>query len=267
MSSLRAYFSLMSASLRSQMEYRRAFLLEFTGRFIITGLELAALFIIFENVGNVLDWTRWEVVYLYGIVNVTFGCAEIIGYGLEATVPTLIRTGDFDRVMLQPISPWLFSCGRQFRLLDLGRIAQGLLALGLAFAHLPIQWTLAAVAMFVLTLICNVAVYTGLFTCAAASCFWTTESTEVFNAFTYGGTQMAQFPVHVYRPWLRAIFLWIVPVGFVTYFPALVVLSKPDALGLPPFMPWLSPFIAAVFCGLCALFWRAGLNHYQSTGS
>lgn len=267
MSSLRAYLSLMGASLRSQMEYRRAFLLEFAGRFILTGLELVALLIIFENVNSILGWSRWEVVYLYGIVNVSFGVAEIIGYGLESTVPTLIRTGDFDRVLMQPISPWLFSCGRQFRLLDLGRIAQGALALGLAFAHLGLAWTPSVIAMFALGLLCNVAVYTGLFTCAAASCFWTTESTEVFNAFTYGGTQMAQFPIHVYRPWLRVIFLWIVPVGFVTYFPALVVLGKPDALGLPEFLPWLSPAVAAAFCGLCALFWRAGLNHYQSTGS
>jgi len=57
------------------------------------------------------------------------------------------------------------------------------------------------------------------------------------------------------------------PLGFVSYYPALFLLDRPDPLGLPDWTRLLSP-IAALALGACAYFgWCIGVRHYQSTGS
>ena len=81
---------------------------------------------------------------------------------------------------------------------------------------------------------------------------------ELSRAQLDGGVQMTQFPLTVYRPWLRSIFLYVVPVGFVSYFPSLVVLGKSDPLSFPGVTPYLSPLVTAVFTAAVLAFWRLG---------
>jgi viologen exporter family transport system permease protein len=76
-------------------------------------------------------------------------------------------------------------------------------------------------------------VFVGLMVLEATSAFWTTESLEVWNAFTYGGVTMSQYPLEIYRPWFRRVFLFAIPLGCVNYLPAVAILGRPDPLGTP----------------------------------
>jgi len=109
--------------------------------------------------------------------------------------------------------------------------------------------------------------YLALFALQATLCFWTTEATEAVNAFTYGGRDLARYPVHIFDGWLRRLFLFLIPLGFVVYAPALYLLDKPDPLGLPVLTRFLAPLAALLFALLAAAAWRLGVRHYRSTGT
>jgi ABC-2 type transport system permease protein len=51
------------------------------------------------------------------------------------------------------------------------------------------------------------------------------------------------------------------------YYPALYFLDKPDPLGMPIFMRFLSPLAGLLVLLVSLLFWRFGIRHYQSTGT
>ena len=59
----------------------------------------------------------------------------------------------------------------------------------------------------------GVCLFIGLIILQATSAFWTTESLEVWNAFTYGGVTMSQYPLSIYRPWFRRFFTFVIPLG------------------------------------------------------
>ena len=99
------------------------------------------------------------------------------------------------------------------------------------------------------------------------SAFWTTESLEVWNAFTYGGVFMSQYPLPIYRPWFRAFLSYVIPLACVNYFPGLAILGRPDPLGTPPIFHWLAPLAGPAFLIVCLQFWKIGVRHYRSTGS
>ena len=77
--------------------------------------------------------------------------------------------------------------------------------------------------------------------------FWTTESLEIMNTLTYGGVETAQYPLAVYREGFVEFFTYVVPLGCVTYFPAVYVLGIPDPLGSQPLFQALAPLAGFVF--------------------
>ena len=107
----------------------------------------------------------------------------------------------------------------------------------------------------------------GLFIFGSTLTFWTIQPIEAVNILTYGGTEMMSYPMHIFPDWIRRFFTYIVPSIFLNYYPALYLLDKPDPLHLPGFAPFLAPIAGLVVLAAALIFWRFGLNHYQSTGS
>jgi ABC-2 type transport system permease protein len=96
--------------------------------------------------------------------------------------------------------------------------------------------------------------------------FWAVEGREVSNAFTDGGNFFAQYPINVYDAWLRRFLAFVVPMAFVCYYPALYILDKPDPLGLPSWLRFASPFVAATAATTSGFVWRFAVRHYRSAG-
>ncbi|MEM6926951.1 MAG: ABC-2 family transporter protein [Myxococcota bacterium] len=262
----RVWMRLLAASLTAQLTYRRSFLLEIVGRFVLTFLELVAVLVLFDRVDAIGSFTKWEVVYLYGVASVGLGTAELLTDGLN-DMTTLVRQGTLDGVLVRPVSPLLQILGRQCRPLHAGRVLQGLLAIVWGLGEL--SWTPSPLQLGMLgvNLSCTTAVFASIFVMGAATKVFTIQSAEAFSAFTYGGVQLAQFPLTVYPRWLKRLFVFVVPVGMTSYFPALVVLGKAPDPWLGPLAPWLAPVVTLAFVGLALLWWRYALDHYQSTGS
>ena len=110
-------------------------------------------------------------------------------------------------------------------------------------------------------------VYGFLFIVQATSCFWTVESVEVFNILTYGGTELLSHPLDIYSDWMRRFFLFVLPMAFINYVPAALILDKPIAQGIPPKRHGCRPLVGPVLLLVGWRIWRFGVRHYQSTGS
>lgn len=266
MDELRIALRIAGIRLRGQMAYRASFWMQLFSSFIIHVAELIALFAMFNQFDAMGGWTLGEVAFLHGISMTAFSLADTIAVGLDS-VPSQIRQGEFDRVLTRPLSSWIQTTVSEVSLRHLGMLPQGFAMLVVSFALVEIDWTVGKVLFLPVVIVSGVGLYVALFTVVAILSFWTVNSVEAVNAFTYGGSDLAQFPMHIFDRWMRRLFMWIVPVGFTAYFPALYVLDKPDPLGMPGFFPFIGPAITAIFCLAVAWGWRQGIRHYRSTGS
>ncbi len=262
----RLYARLAGAALRGQLQYPGQIALKAAGTFLTTTAELAAVFVLFHTFDELGGWGAGEVVFLHGIVSTGLGVAEVFGLGFDKT-SALVRGGEFDRILLRPASPFLQVLASDVQPRRLGRVAQGALALALAQGRLGLAWTPPKAALLAAAVAASALVFFTVLVVGAALCFWTIERSEVQNVFTYGGAELGSYPAHVYGRWLRAAFLFAVPLALTSYCPALYLLGRPDPLGLPPLATFYGPAAAMPFFGLGLLAWRAGLRRYQSTGS
>jgi ABC-2 type transport system permease protein len=263
---MRLYWRYAVISLRGQMQYRASFIMWSIGQFLAVGIEFLGIWAMFDRFGSLKGWTLAEVALLYGIANVAFALAESFGRGFD-TFSGVVRAGDFDRLLLRPRSTALQVAGQEFQFLRFGRLLNGLVALVWATFQLGIAWTPAKTLLLLATTLGGSCVFYGLFVLQATLCFWTVESLEIMNTVTYGGTETAQYPMTIYRPWFRRFFTFVVPLACMNYIPASAILDRGASLGVPAWLPWVAPLVGVAFLLVSLQVWRFGERRYRSTGS
>lgn len=266
MNDLALYARYLGISLRGQMQYRVSFVLQTFGHLMVTAIEFIAIWVLFDRFGRILDWNLAEVAVFYGFVNVSFALADAFTRGFDMFGP-MVKSGEFDRVLLRPRSTVLQLVGQELTLRRIGRLIQGAVVLAWGCHALGLTLTPERVALTILVLGGNFALFSGLVIVQATMAFWTVETLELMNSFTYGGVQAAQYPMSIYGKWLRRFFTFVVPLAATSYFPIVAFLGRSDPLGTPGWLAWLTPLAGFAFLALSLRLWSVGVRHYSSTGS
>ena len=260
------YAQYVSISLRGQMQYRVSFVMGTLGQLFGTGVEFVGILALFDRFGSLSQWSLVEVAFFFGLINLAFAFTDTVSRGFDH-VGDLVRTGDFDRMLLRPRSTVLQLIGQEFMLKRLGRFLLGGGVLLWAILSLEIDWTAAKLVLTVATVLFGACFFLGLFVNLGTLSFWTTETLELMNVLTYGGVEASKFPLSIYRSWFRRFFTMVIPMGCVTYFPVLAILGRPDPLGSSLAFQYTAPIFGLLYFILSLYIWRFGLRHYRSTGS
>jgi ABC-2 type transport system permease protein len=260
------YRRLVGARIRGQLQYRLSFVLNVIGTALITFLDFAAILVLFHQVDALGDWTVGEVGVLYGISCVSFAITDLVVGHLDQ-LPEMIRQGDFDQVLVRPLGSLLQVISSDFALRRLGKLAQGLVVLVVALAVVDVDWTFGRAAMLAISIVAGSAIFAAVWVALSTIVFWLIDSHEAVNAFTYGGNFLAQYPINIFGPWLRRLVIFVIPLAFVAYFPSLYLLDKPDPLGLPSALQFVSPLVAVLAGLLAACSWRGAVRRYRSVGA
>ena len=179
----------------------------------------------------------------------------------------MVVRGEFDRVLIRPLPITFQMLAGAFPLRRFGRLTQGRSRpWAWRSALLQPHWNAGHWLFFGVMLAGGVIFFMAIFILGATSAFWSPQSNEVANIFTYGGQFMTSYPMHIYEAWLRSIFTFLIPMAFVNYYPALYLLGKPDPFGLPAWMPFLSPLVALLVFRLALAAWRVGVRRLSEHG-
>ncbi|MBI5877466.1 MAG: ABC-2 family transporter protein [Chloroflexi bacterium] len=265
---LALYFRLIGLRIRAQMQYRVSFVMDTLGAGFTTFVEFTALWLVFTRFGTIGGWTIGEVAFLYGLVETAFGCMDMLFSGFDPSFfGAQIQRGTFDQFLLRPLGLPLQMFTAEFVVRRLGRILNGAAIFALALSQLPITWTVAKLLYLPVVFTSAILFFGALFVVGATICFWTVESIEVINIFTYGGTYMLSYPMHIYAEWMRRFFTFVIPSALIIYYPALFFLDKPDPTGMAPLMSFLAPLAGIGMLALAFAFWNFGVRKYASTGT
>jgi ABC-2 type transport system permease protein len=260
------YVVLLRAQINAQLQYRTSFAIQSVGQFFATFTDFIVLLLLFQRFPSIAGWSLAEVTFLYGLGGLAFGISDLLCGGFDG-LSKMIRLGTFDRVLTRPVGTFAQVLASDLQIRRLGRIMQGAVTLGLAVSWLEIAWTAPKLLVAVSAIVSGVVIFVAIWVIGAAVTFWTIETSEVTNVFTYGGEALVSYPMPIYAEGIRRFFTYVVPLAFVSYLPALYILEKPDPLGLPPVLQLCSPIVAVAFLLVARFCWSLGVRHYQGTGS
>ena len=261
----RIYLRLIGARVRSQLEYRASLALQIFASALLTLLDFVMILVLFENVPELGGWTVQQVALLYGIAGVAFALSDLIVGHLDL-FPQMIRDGTFDQILVRPLPSLLQVVASDFSLRRLGKILQAVVVLIVALVAADIDWTVGRAVMVPLAVAAGVLIYTGVWIALATIAFWIVDAIEFVNAFTYGGNFLSAYPITIFGRWLQSLVVFVIPIAFVAYMPALYILDKPDELGLPEALQYVSPLVALLTVFVARLVWENAVRHYRSAG-
>lgn len=264
--SIKLYFKYVGISFRSQLQYRASFVMMTLGTFIVNIIEFIGIWALFSRFGTLKGWSLQEIGMFYGMISISFSISLALSRGFD-TFALQVNRGEFDRSLLRPRTTALQVLAHDFLLTRSGRLLQGLIILIWALFHLSINWTFPKIMLMLFAVLGGVMLFTGLIIIQATMCFWSTQSLEIFNSFTDGGVETAQWPLSIYNKWFVKIFTFIIPLACVNYFPVIAILGRDDVLGSPVWFQWVSPLAGVIFLLVSLRIWEFGVKHYRSTGS
>lgn len=257
------YLKYIYIQFKSQMEYRTSFILLSIGQFFVPFLAFISIFLLFKRFPNIDGWSLYEVALCYAVTHIAFSLSECFARGFDS-FSSIIVNGDFDRILVRPRSTILQVLGSKFEFTRIGRLTQSVIVLVFSLSNINIVWNLSKIVTLILMIASGIFIFTGIYMLGATLCFWTIEGLEVVNIFTDGGREMCQYPLSIYKEWVRKFFTFVIPFGTVNYLPLMFILDKVNGSRIE-FM--LMPLYGMLFMVPCIIIWGIGVKHYKSSGS
>jgi ABC-2 type transport system permease protein len=258
---IKLYPKFIRQAIKSHMEYNIDF---FIGIFAsITGHMAAVFFltILYQKVPVIVGWTKWEVLFLYGLAVVARAFASTLFQGVWS-IGSLIGRGELDKFLVRPIWPLYQVLGSVFGVQGIGHLVSGAGMLVIAGRNIDVLWSVISISWLVTALVSGCLILVSVLLLAECVSFWTGGQQTNLPYLAYQIGELGRYPLEVY-PWpIRSLVTWVIPFAFGTYYPAAAILQKPGAN-----LAFLSPLIAFLAVTISIFVWRAGLRSYTGTGS
>nr|WP_223280987.1 ABC transporter permease [Streptomyces sp. San01] len=264
--SVRVYGLIAGMWIRSTLVYRTSFALALLVNFLVTALDFVVIWMMFSQATSLGGYSFAQTAFLYGTASVSFGITTFV-LGSVDDLGMRVRDGTLDAFLVRPAPVLVQVAADRFGLRRIGRLLQGVLVLGWSLARLDVDWTPAKLLLMPVMLLSGAAIFGAVYVAGAAFQFWAQDAAEAQSAFTFGGVTLLQYPPTVFARDFVIGVTFVVPLAFVNWLPALYVLGRPYPLGLPWWLAFAPPLVAAGSCALAGLAWRAGVRSYRSTGS
>jgi ABC-2 type transport system permease protein len=257
---------MLRAQIRAQASYRVSFVVDTVGGTLVTLMDVLTVLVVFQVTEKLAGFAFPEALLMAAIAGLAFASGDMLVGQIDG-LRTVIRNGRLDSVLVRPLGVLSQLAVTDFQVRRIGRIVQGVVLLAIALHLAHVAPTPAHLALAVLSWAGGTVFFSAVFVIGGTVAFWWIDSGEFANGFTYGGRDFTTYPMTIYGSFFRRLFAQGLGFAFVAYYPALALLGVPDPLGLPTWIGWLSPLVAALAAAVAAIVWRIGVRQYRSTGS
>ncbi len=249
------------SSLLNELEYRVNFLANVFMSVFWLAWAVVGVSVFFLHRDKMGDWTYPEVLIVVALFTLFSGLMESILRPNVGAVIEQIRDGTFDFVLTKPVNAQFIA---SLRTIVIWRLADVIIGIGLIFyalGQMKIVLTAETIGLFVVMLFAAIAIVYSIWLTMVSCAFWFVKIdniTELFNAFY----EAARYPVTIYRGLVRALLTFVVPIAFVTTFPASALIGRLDQATM-----WIGIAFAAGLFFASNRFWNFALTHYSSASS
>ncbi len=258
----RVYFATLRMHLKAGLEYKGWWLMVFQVLLVVITDPIATIFL-FSRFGAIGPWTLERILLIYAMAVTAFGIAESLCRGFDYFPWKMVRSGDFDRLLLRPCSLFTQAAISFFHIHRLSRVAAGLFMIFWALHRQGISLGPAGWVLLLSALAGGTLMYTGVFVMSSGIAFFTVRALDWIFIFTNASYQVTRCPVEYMPKALYNVFTFFLPLMLVSYYPASVLCHW----GEISFLGWLALPAGGLFLGFSMLVWRFGVRHYKSTGS
>jgi len=257
------WFMFLKLNFKTLKEYRVDFVIGIFAMFLANMLSVIYFWVIFQNVISLNGWTFGQILFLSGILSTVNGFWHTFLSGLSPwRLEECVRRGILDRILLRPIGTLRYFIMSNIDDDGFGELIAGFLILSTGAQLSGIIWNFQNIVLLTIFIISGVLILFSIITIFSCLAFWTTKVHSIAEVIWHLMI-FVKYPLEIYSPVIVFFLTFILPLGFINYYPADIFLGKD--LYLP--FAYLAPLIGVIFLVISYSLWKFSLKHYTSTGT
>lgn len=275
------FFMFLRNSMVRDLSFRSNFWIECISSLSWVIMNLGFYLLIFRytnSIGNETGWGEYEFFVFLATTLLVNSLVQMFFMPNIQEFSELIRTGKLDFALLKPIDTQFLVSFEKVNFPSMANFMFGLVLMGVSLYQLthrevnPIELNAGMVVMYILFLLCGVAILYSLMIVLAASSIWLGRNTSLYDFWFYI-TSFSRYPMEIYNSGglgitLQLIFTFVIPILIVVNVPARIM-AQP--FGVSSSQMWLLPIymLAATGLSLYASRWvfKMSLKSYRSASS
>ncbi|MEK4059715.1 MULTISPECIES: ABC transporter permease [unclassified Paenibacillus] len=216
---------------------------------------------------TIKGWDINQILFLYSFLFLSYSLFVFFFTGIR-DFEDLVYTGEFDRILVRPVGI-LFQvvASKVDYTAALGHGVLGVFLLTKTASGIGLEWSIPNILFYLLMVIGGAIIQASIFMLTSSLCFWTVRVTNLRNILFFNSRKIAAYPLSFYPGIIQKMLIFVIPFGFVNYFPSQFFLQKPEMEEYWQGLLYLNPLIAAALFSLVYWVWRRGLRRYSSTGN
>jgi len=275
------FFTFLRNSLVRDMSFRSNFWIECISSLSWVMMNLGFYLLIFSytnTIGHGTGWGQWEFFVFLATTLLVNSLVQIFFMPNIQEFSELIRTGKLDFALLKPIDTQFLVSFEKVNWPSCANFLFGLTLMSISLYQLttraenPIELNAVMVLLYILFLLCGVAILYSLMIVLAATSIWLGRNTSLYDFWFYI-TSFSRYPMEIYNAGSLGLTLQLV---FTFAIPILIVVNVPARIFAQPFgvsdmQMWLLPMymIVATIASLAVSRWvfKMSLRSYRSASS
>ncbi len=258
---VRLFTLFLKASFLVELEYRANFAARAMVSVFWAGVTLVGAGVFYSHTDTIGGWTFDEALVIIGLFTFMSGFIQTFLQPNVQRIIEMIRLGTLDFVLTKPVNSQFMASLRYSQMFSMVDMLLGAAIVVWAFFRLRYAPDLLTLAQFALMLAMAILIVYSIWMVIATLAFWLVKvnnMAELFNSVYDTG----RFPVTTFQGLIRLALTFVVPIAFITTFPAQSVLGRLDATTLLAAMAMGAGLFTA-----SALFWRRAVRSYSSASS
>ena len=258
---IKLYMKMSSMYIKTRMTYRSDFIISSFGTLIMNISEILAIFILLRSINTFKGWSYYEMVFMYSFSLLTLSPAAIF-FDNFWNLKTYVKEGTFIKHYFRPMD---IMFGFTSEVVEIKGVTQCIFGLGLliwSIIKMNYAFTVFKIITMIVVIIFSSLIMISFLVLSASTSFWIMNSDSVMTLATKF-KEYAKYPMTIYGKLLRGVFTYIIPVGFISFYPSDYFLH-PDSFDK---MIVLLPVVSSILFFISYKVFSAGAAHYSGTGS
>ncbi len=258
---LRLYFIIEAQYIQARLQYRADFIISSVGMFFSSLATLGIFWVIFNSIPNLAGWTFMEMVFIYAFYMIAISPMQIL-FDHIWQIRFHVMQGTFLKYYFRPLNMMFYYMSEMFDIKGLVQLAEGIVLLIYSSIQLGLTWLPDRFLLLMIALFSAALVQISIIVMSGCAAFWVLDAYPVLG-LAWRLREFAPYPMSIFDGAFRFAFTYVIPIGFVAFYPSQFFL-RPDQVSP---LVYFSPVVGISLFALTYWVWTKGVNSYSGTGS
>jgi ABC-2 type transport system permease protein len=263
MNELKMMFTLLRISAKSQVMYRADFIIGFIGTLFYNAVFLASIGIITASFKSIGGFSAWQMVFLYAMFELAHSWYGFFLQNMASYLNKHVVDGTLDVYFLRPYSILTQLNGSKMNFTGFVDAFIGLVCMIMAYINLGgLHWNIAQILLLVVFVVSGGFIEFGLSLIMNCATILYPNTKSLYGAYYQFVLISQRYPLNIFARGFRGILTFVFPLGFINYYPSLLLLGKPGG-----WVGYFTPLAALCITGAGIGLFNLTIREYSSSGN